>query len=122
MGDYNLTKVLQQYLETALWASSDDTGNSLDREYGIQDIDEANVEEQDEVLSDFLSKARAMELTDGLDLTQVAHDFYLTRNGHGAGFDDGDYDGSVANALTELAKSYGETYLYAGDDGFLYFG
>lgn len=56
----------------------------------------------------------------------AGHDFWLTRNGHGAGFWDGDWD-SVDNdgaeygdRLTEAAKSFGECTLYVGDDGQLY--
>jgi hypothetical protein len=36
----------------------------------------------------------------------IEHDFFLTRNGHGAGFWDGDYKNG--EKLTEIAKSFGE--------------
>jgi hypothetical protein len=51
--------------------------------------------------------------------TQVGHDFWLTRNGHGAGFWDRFSDGegeAYGRALTEAAKPYGSTNLYVGDD------
>ncbi len=57
----------------------------------------------------------------GLDLkkwgeAQAGHDFWLTRNGHGAGFwDRGRKDG---DALTKIAKSYGDAFVsiyYLGD-------
>lgn len=58
------------------------------------------------------------------------HDFILTRNGHGAGFWDGDYDydielsnGDTLNLgeeLTRVAKSYDEIHLYLGDDDKIY--
>lgn len=35
-------------------------------------------------------------------------DFYLTRNGHGAGFWDGDYPDEIGEKLTEMAHSFGE--------------
>ena len=42
---------------------------------------------------------------------QIGHDFYLTRNGHGAGFWDryasGSTLGKIGNELSELAKTYG---------------
>jgi hypothetical protein len=50
----------------------------------------------------------------------VAHDFWLTRNHHGAGFWDGDYPEPLATKLTELAHSFGEQNLYVGDDGKFY--
>jgi hypothetical protein len=55
----------------------------------------------------------------GLSAAQVGHDFWLTRNGHGAGFWDrgiGDY----GDALTEHAHSFGASDVYVGDDGRLY--
>lgn len=42
-----------------------------------------------------------------------ATDFWLTRNGHGAGFWDRGA-GSVGKRLTDAAKSYGERYVFDG--------
>lgn len=52
----------------------------------------------------------------------AGHDFWLTRNGHGAGFWDRsalDADG-LGDKLTEVAKGFGESDLYRGDDGAIY--
>ena len=46
----------------------------------------------------------------------LAHDFALTRNGHGAGFWDGDWCEPWGTKLTELAQSFGEINLYLSDD------
>lgn len=54
------------------------------------------------------------------DLEMAGHDFWLTRNGHGAGFWDGDLPEDVGNALTTASKKFGTADLYAGDDGKLY--
>lgn len=48
---------------------------------------------------------------------RAGHDFWLTRNGHGAGFWDGDWPEPYGDKLTELAKRFGEFYLYTDDDG-----
>lgn len=48
------------------------------------------------------------------------HDFWLTRNGHGCGFWDGDYADPAATALDKCAKRFGEFHLYLGDDGKIY--
>ena len=53
------------------------------------------------------------------DDTMGAHDFWLTRNGHGAGFWDGDWPVN-GDKLTEISKVYGECNLYVGDDGKVY--
>lgn len=50
---------------------------------------------------------------------EAGHDFWLTRNGHGAGFWDGDWP-EAGDALTVAAKAFGEVNLYVGDDGFVY--
>lgn len=55
--------------------------------------------------------------------TQVAHDLWLTRNGHGAGFwDDPEYYGGQENAdmLSKIATEMGEQHAYVGDDGKIY--
>jgi hypothetical protein len=51
---------------------------------------------------------------------RAAHDFWLTRNGHGAGFWDGDWPEPMAGQLTAIAHGFGECDLYVGDDGEIY--
>lgn len=55
------------------------------------------------------------------DAEHAGHDFWLTRQGHGAGFWDGGWPAAHATALTAAAKSFGECWPYRGDDGRLYF-
>jgi hypothetical protein len=52
--------------------------------------------------------------------TQAGHDFWLTRNGHGAGFWDGDWPEPYASELTRVAKEFGGYSLYLGDYGLIY--
>jgi len=54
------------------------------------------------------------------DSEYAGQDFWLTRNGHGAGFWDGDLPDEAGEALTEACKRFGETWLYLGDDGLIY--
>jgi hypothetical protein len=49
------------------------------------------------------------------------HDFWLTRNGHGAGFWDGEL-GDIGDRLTEASKAFGEVCLTVCDDGEIYHG
>jgi hypothetical protein len=51
---------------------------------------------------------------------QAGHDFWLTRNHHGAGFWDRGLGRMRGDRLTNLAHAYSETDLYLGDDGLLY--
>jgi len=56
----------------------------------------------------------------GHDVVKGCHDFWLTRNGHGAGFWDGDWDDETGKRLTTISKKYVEIDLYVGDDGKIY--
>ncbi|USN15595.1 hypothetical protein KIKIMORA_04770 [Brevundimonas phage vB_BpoS-Kikimora] len=48
---------------------------------------------------------------------RAGHDFWLTRNGHGAGFWDGDWPEPQAERLSEAAREFGDYDLAMGDDG-----
>ena len=53
--------------------------------------------------------------------SRAGHDFYLSRNGHGSGFFDGEeFYGDSCDELQEIARSYGTVDLYIGDDGLIY--
>lgn len=63
-------------------------------------------------------EANAADL-DGYGASAAGHDFWLTRNRHGAGFWDRGL-GALGERLSESARAYGESDLYIGDDGRLY--
>jgi hypothetical protein len=112
----------RQYLETALWSSTDesreDGGDPMDENYGIGDINADTVAAAQADCDRFRELAGEL-LNESDDPEAGAHDFWLTRNGHGAGFWDGDWpDGG--DRLTTLCKGFGEVNLYVGDDGAVY--
>ncbi len=113
-----LDTFVEQYLVSALWSSTDDTGEPLDKEHGVSDFAPEAIQQAVADCNSFKSKAG--DLIAEYDETDVAHDFWLTRNGHGAGFWDGDYEAEVGKKLTEIAKSFGESSPYIGDDGKIY--
>ena len=51
---------------------------------------------------------------------QAGHDFWLTRNRHGAGFWDGDYPEPIGAKLTEASHAFGSAELYEAEDGYVY--
>jgi hypothetical protein len=115
-----LDEFTRQYLETALWSETDDNGTPLDRNYGISDF-------APEALAAAIKVAKEFQASNEDDLNETSgddgqhgHDFWLTRNGHGAGFWDRGY-GPVGERLTKAAKAYGSEDIYVGDDGLLYF-
>jgi len=118
--------MLEQYLVTALWSSlnwdnQDENGNPepLDNDYDVIDFSEKARSRSALECKLFCKKAGT--LLEGLDLEQVGHDFWLTRNGHGAGFWDGDYEKELGDKLTAIAKEFPEINIYVGDDNKLYF-
>jgi hypothetical protein len=105
------------YVVAALWSSSDDTGTPLDTCYLPHDIALKSLMKMAEDCYNFCVQ-NSKDLA-GLDEEQCGHDFWLTRNGHGAGFWDRGY-GERGDRLTEACKKFGEKDLYVGDDGVLY--
>jgi len=116
---------VRQYIETALWSSNDGSdesgGEPFDENYGEEDLAPKTVEKMRADCEAFFNKAAPiLDTIEHLDYEMVAHDFWLTRNGHGAGFWDGDYPEPQAQQLTDLSKKFGERWLYLGDDGLIY--
>lgn len=109
-----LDKFTQAYIECALWSSSDDDGEPLDGVYTADDLSEKALQTMVDNCADF-QRAQA-GLLEGLDEAKCGHDFWLTRNGHGAGFWDRGL-GEVGEKLTEACRPYGSQDLCVGDDG-----
>jgi hypothetical protein len=109
----------QAYLEAALWSSTDDEGNPLDKDFGVGDIAPAILEEMIRDAENFQKENSEFIPVDRL--SNAGHDFWLTRNGHGAGFwETPDWPERAGYRLTQSAESYGEYTLYVGDDGQIY--
>lgn len=113
-----LNRPARQYLETALWASTGDDGVDgvetypLDERHSVSDFTDEATHRAKHDYSKFLGKlspAARAEIEDDDRHTDAAHDLFLTRNGHGAGFWDGDWE--HGDELTEAAKSLGEQYV-----------
>jgi hypothetical protein len=118
---------LDGYIQTALWSNTDD-GEPLDSKYGPADIAPEALAKMELELNDFVNKAETIlhaymdDDRQGQEARRLLeHNFWLTRNHHGVGFWDGyPYTEDCGRQLTELAHSFGEQYLYVGDDGVLY--
>lgn len=116
-----LDNFTRQYIVTALWSSTDENGDSLDNFYGISDLSTELLKQIVQDCNDF--RLKGAELIEQAlleqDETTIAHDFWLTRNGHGAGFWDGDYNEKLGKALTILSATFNEVHLIA-EDGKIY--
>ena len=110
------------YVECALWASSDideQGSKSLADNYTTSQIRDKTLEKMEKDCDKFFTILEEKKLEPfpyQHDLRRAGHDFWLTRNGHGAGFRDGDWEENIAKELYEIAKSFGEFNLLVCDD------
>ena len=110
-----LSTCAQQYLETALGSTDGEDRRPLDRQFSVSDFAPEAMQQAERDCLDFLSTNDVGDLDEG----DVGHDFWLTRNRHGAGFWDRGL-GALGDRLTKAAHAYGECDIYLGDDGKLH--
>lgn len=107
------------YVRAALWTL---TGDPLGHHHTVDDFSPEAMKEILEVCADF-QKAHSSPLeryvAAGRNMEQAGVDFWLTRNGHGAGFWDRGL-GELGDELSEMARPYGTCDIYVGDDGRLH--
>lgn len=106
------------YVEAAMWTLTDDDGESLDY-LGLHDIADETIAAAMADCASFQA-AHAELLKWAGDAAQNGHDFWLTRNRHGAGYWDRGYLPGVGAELTDAAHAEGEVEWYVGDDGLVY--
>lgn len=126
------------YLECALWSSYDNDQMPLDQNYGLDDFAPEAIDKAIEDCKDFQvnnswrrayrRRRRRRPSSNGSatsggslgysDAELAGHDFWLTRNHHGAGFWDRQLDNG--EELADAAHAYGECCAYVGDDGKIY--
>ena len=115
-----------------LWSETDQEGNPLDSidapvSESLRETIRADWEafrDKAEVLGFDAGEHCARMLhpdCEGNALNAAAHDFILTRNGHGTGFwDTGRWVEPWGDKLTKLSESFGTLSAYIGDDGSIY--
>jgi hypothetical protein len=105
------------YLEAMFWTEGSDDGALSDPDLTIYSL---APEAEAGIVADCAAfQAANAEDIDGDD-SQAGHDFWLTRNGHGAGFWDGDWPAAAGERLTAACKRFPEVDAYVGDDGLIY--
>jgi hypothetical protein len=114
------------YFTAAFWTTDDDAGPGEYANTGRADdhferLHPDNRREQLRQCEQFQAD-NAQTLEDAADDYQAGIDFWLTRNRHGAGFWDGDWDhldetGEAAKRLTDSAHSFGECYCFIDEEG-----
>lgn len=126
----SLDTFFNAYVTAALWSSTDESdergGEPLDRNYTAQDIAPDTLAKMCEdcykfALDNVVWIMGAQRIDPSYTDGHAGHDFWLTRNGHGAGFWDQEL-GDIGEILTSAAQAFGEYNLYLGDDGMIHGG
>lgn len=123
----NIDQFFSAYVTCALWSSTDDDGNPLDDIHDEDDISADTLASMREDCENFIASNAEllaeydtrMSCEQWTGATRAGHDFWLTRNGHGAGFWDRGL-GDLGCELSSTAEVYGSVDLYVGDDGVIY--
>ncbi|WP_299315972.1 hypothetical protein [uncultured Halomonas sp.] len=120
------TPGLRAYLECALWSSVDDNDEPFDKNYDLDDIADSTVLQAYKDLKQIheLADLTCPRWEEFWAIEAFAHDFWLTRCGHGAGYwsrySDGDAQ-EIGQRLSDIAKTFGGLDPVLGDDGLIYF-
>lgn len=139
---YECDKFTRAYIECALWSSTDDEGDPLDANHSTDELPQETLAAMVKDCQEFQAthekllsaaytlsadydastdKARG-KIQSNYDASSAGHDFWLTRNGHGAGF----WDRGLRAIGDSLAATCGHgtkwpgVDLYIGDDGLIY--
>lgn len=118
----DLDSFISGYLECAFWLFQDNEDNP-----DKLDIDDLSADSLAHIKAECAAFYFRFESdiscedgptgNDGSDQYAMAgHDFFLTRNGHGAGFWDGDWPEPHATKLSEASRRCGEVTLYTDND------
>ena len=100
------------YIGAALWSTTDDDGEPLDSNYDASDIAPETLAANERSYTGQYDRPSYEE-------SRAGHDFWLTRNRHGAGFWDRGL-GAIGDKIADVARSWGGVDLYVGGDGRIY--
>jgi hypothetical protein len=101
----------ESYLETLVWETD------LEGEFDLQTLNA--LEEELQRFYQILEETGIYGQIGDHDDQSISHNFWLTRQGTGVGFWDGDF-GEVGDELTRISDTFGRLYPYVGDDGKIY--
>lgn len=108
------------YVEAALWSTSDDDDEALERNFSIEDIAPDTLQEMRDDCTSFM-KININDLEE-LQPERAGALFWFSRNEHGTGFwDEDSISSDAAKArLDKCSDEFGPVDLYVGDDGFVH--
>lgn len=116
-------RFIDAYIAALFWTSTD--GENGDEELEGDLSPEAAVDisvDCYKFITDNLALIEEAIERPGYDMASAGHDFWLTRNGHGAGYWDRDElkEGDLGDRLTTACRGFGGSDAYKGDSGLIY--
>lgn len=106
---HDVDKILNHYLYAALWTEE------LDDKYDISNIDDKTWQQSRADIESFLTQAEPY--LKGITDEMIGHDFWLTRNGHGAGFwDRQNIEKEDGVKLTEICEKFPSVHVFENDN------
>jgi hypothetical protein len=100
-------EILKHYLHAALWTAE------LETKRDIEHIHPASLEQATKDVDSFVDKAGS--LLDDISEEMIGHDFWLSRNHHGAGFFDRGL-GKIGDTLQEFSHTFKELNVFDDAD------
>lgn len=97
----------QAYIACMFWTEEEEIGGEL-AFIDLSEDDQSDI--KNECISFYQANAKTMTKANE-DFSQHGHDFWLTRNGHGAGFWDRGYSKELGDLLTAQSERYKSAYL-----------
>lgn len=99
--------MVNSFINAGLWSTIDyafasDCSESLDENYCINDVSNAFKLEASEFIDKFMISTEGLFTNAEIDRDHLGHDLWLTVEGHGSGFWDGDYEQGYK--ITEIVK------------------
>jgi hypothetical protein len=108
---HDIDAIRNSYFESALWTDGDQNEELEDKT--IYDFSNETKEKTKTEIIWFIytANSRINGALDDITDESIGHDLWLTRNRHGAGFFDRNYDGDISDLLTELSQELGSADL-----------
>lgn len=122
----SMREFLGGYIQCMLWAETDESdpqgGEPLDLNYDAEDILPASraaiTSDCAEFVQSHLTDLTTAAESVGYSWARAGHDFWLSRNGHGAGyFDRSELTVELRDRLQDAARNAGERHVFVCDDG-----
>jgi hypothetical protein len=118
MNYHDLSDFTRAYVDAMLWTECNSDNEELDGK-GYNDLAPETITKIIEDCAGFEMLNKPL-LDKAGDTSQNGHDFWLTRNHHGAGFWDRGYTDNIGDDLTTASQKYKSLNLVLGDDQKLY--